>query len=166
MARKKKQSLSQTVVSVGASGLPAPVRSFLSNRLVSLGILLIAPVLFFFGILSVEWVDGWPKLHFNRQKAEAVAKQAAEKIEDINGKDSKSAEIARNALKVIGNLEGESNKSNSNAGNGLNLRFAENITQTAGSWFQPNPNPPPPAQGQSQFGNLTISGLLQPHGQQ
>lgn len=171
MARKKKQTLSQTVVSVGTTGLPAPLRGVLTNRLVSFAIILLMPLLFFFGIVSVEWVNGWPKLHFNQQRAEEVAKQAAEKLEDVSGKDSKTAELARNALSIIGNLENKSTQPTASGGssNDLTTRLAQDVTHVAESWFKSNTTnsgfslPSTTNNANSTQGSLTISGLLQPH---
>ncbi len=165
MARRKKLSMTQKMVSVGAAGLPSPVRQALSSRLLAPFVALIVPVLFFFGILSVEWVDGWPKLHFNRKRAEQVAKQAAEKIEDVSGKDSKSAELARGALKIIGDLEDTPGTTNPSS-NGLNLRLAENVTQAASGLFQQTTNQTGKNSPQSPYGNLPIPNWLQPQGGQ
>ena len=73
MARSKKKkhskSMSQKVISAGTSGLPSPIRSFLSGRLVAGLIVLCLPLLFISGIVSVDFQNGRPHLSFNRNKA-------------------------------------------------------------------------------------------------
>lgn len=84
MARsKKKKAFSQKVVGVATTGMPAPLRNFLTNRLVALLIVLVLPVLLAAGIVSIDWENGRPRLSFDRQKASEVKQNATEKIQEL-----------------------------------------------------------------------------------
>ncbi len=83
MGRAKKKSLSQKVVGLSTSGMPAPVQRFLSNRLISGLVLLLAPILLGFGIVSMDWENGFPRFSINREKAKEVTEKAAAKLHEI-----------------------------------------------------------------------------------
>ncbi len=83
MARSRKKALSQQVVGVATTGMPAPIRKFLGARITALLIVLITPVLFATGVVSLEWQNGRPKFAFNKQRAEEVKEETAHKIKDL-----------------------------------------------------------------------------------
>ena len=82
MARKKK-SLPQNVVGVATTGMPSPVRKFLAGRAIALLIVVIVPILFATGVISVRFENGRPKVTFNAQRAVEVREDAVDKVQDI-----------------------------------------------------------------------------------
>lgn len=90
MARSKKQAISQKVVNVATIGMPTPVRKFLGNRLIALLIVLLLPVLYATGVVSIEWRDGRPRLSFDRQRAAEVKMETAEKIHELRDEKSQN----------------------------------------------------------------------------
>jgi len=100
MARAKKKSVSQTVVGVATSGMPAPVQKLLGNRVIALLIVLSIPVMWATGLVTVEWENGQPKLTINQQKAAAAKEKAAAKLHDIREeRNGVSSEADHNAFR-------------------------------------------------------------------
>jgi hypothetical protein len=83
MAKSRKKSLSQQAVGVATMGMPAPARKILSSRIGALLVVIVIPVLFATGIISVQWENGRPKVSFNRERAVEVEQKAAQRIEAI-----------------------------------------------------------------------------------
>jgi hypothetical protein len=83
MARSKKKTLSQNVVNVATTGMPKPIRKVLGRRIVALLIVLLAPVLYASGIISIKWENGRPHFAVNRQRAAQVKQEATEKIQTL-----------------------------------------------------------------------------------
>lgn len=81
MARSRKKSTAQQIVGVATTGLPSPVRKFAGTKLMAGLIVLVVPILFLTGVVSVEWTDGRPHISFNRERAAEVREETAEKIE-------------------------------------------------------------------------------------
>ncbi len=105
MPRSKKKTLSQKVVSVGSVGMPASVQKLLGNRFVSLLVILIAPLLFAFGLVSLEWENGFPKLSVNRDKAEQVREQVVERAQELRESNAVEGFGEKNSLRVFTSLE-------------------------------------------------------------
>lgn len=80
MARSRKKSVSQNLVGLATTGMPEPARKMLGNRLIAKLLILVLPVLFATGILSLQWVNGRPSVQFHRDRAEQVEKRAAERL--------------------------------------------------------------------------------------
>jgi hypothetical protein len=83
MARPKKKTLSQNVVSVATSGMPSPVRSVLGHRIVALLVVLALPILYMLGVVSIDWQNGRPHVSVDREKAAEVKEKASERIHEI-----------------------------------------------------------------------------------
>ncbi len=96
--KKSKKTLSQQVVSAGASGMPEPVKNFLGTRVVAGLIVLCVPLLLYSGIFSVDFENGRPHFSFNKEKAQEVESLAAEKIHDLRGEDQGFTTNASEAL--------------------------------------------------------------------
>ncbi len=97
MARSKK-ALSQKVVSAATTGMPSPIRRFLSSRIIALLIVLILPVLYLTGVVSVEWQNGRPRLNFNRQRAQEVREETASTIHKLKKEADKGQGVLQNVL--------------------------------------------------------------------
>lgn len=94
MARSKKKSTSQKIVGVATTGMPSPVRKLLSGKLIAALIVLIVPLLFATGVLSVEWQNGRPKFSLNRERASELRETTAEKVDELRdefGNERKSS---------------------------------------------------------------------------
>lgn len=83
MARTKKKTLSQKVVGTAAMGMPGPAKKILASRIGALLIVIVVPILFATGIVSVKWENGRPKVSFNRERAAEVKQEAAQKIDTL-----------------------------------------------------------------------------------
>ncbi len=83
MARSRKKTLSQKIVTTATTGMPSPIRKSLGNRFVSFLIVAAVPVLLVTGVLSVDWQTGRPRLSINRERAVEVEHEAAEKIQGL-----------------------------------------------------------------------------------
>ena len=90
--------MSQKVVSAGTTGLPSPVRRFLSGRIVAGLIVLCLPLLFISGIVSVDFENGRPHLSFNRDKAKEAKELAEDKIQELQGQGSGFVDQASDAM--------------------------------------------------------------------
>ena len=82
MARKKK-TLSQNVVDVATTGMPAPVKKFLGGRIVALLIVVGAALLLATGTLQVKWENGRPSISINKQRAAEIKQQAVTKVKQL-----------------------------------------------------------------------------------
>jgi len=83
MARRRKMTLSQRVVSAGTVALPGPVRSVATNRRVASLIVICLPILLAMGVVSLDWENGFPSFSFNHDRAAEVKREATEKLEEI-----------------------------------------------------------------------------------
>ena len=83
MARSRRKTVPQQVVDVATTGLPAPAKKILGNRLVALLIVTVFPVLLALGVVSVNWQNGRPSFSVNRQRAAEVGKTAREDIQEL-----------------------------------------------------------------------------------
>lgn len=106
MARSKKTSLSQKAVSVGTIGMPKPLRKILTGRIIAFLIVLIIPILFATGLVSVTWKSGIPKLSINQQKASEIKETASQKIQELRDKSSPSQPAATDPLRTISDQAG------------------------------------------------------------
>ena len=96
--KKHSKSMSQKVISAGTSGLPSPIRSFLSGRIVASLIVVCLPLLFISGIVSVDFQNGRPHLSFNRDKAKEAKVMAEDKIHELQGQESGFVDQASDAM--------------------------------------------------------------------
>jgi hypothetical protein len=111
MARSRKKSMSQSIVSAATAGMPQPARKVLGNRLVAKILIIAVPVLFATGILSLQWVNGRPSVQFNRDRAQQIEKRASEKIGTLRDEiaerrksgTSRAAEAGERISKVLQN---------------------------------------------------------------
>jgi len=106
MAKSKKTTLSQKAVSVGTIGMPKPVRKILTGRIIAFVIVLIIPILYATGVVSVTWKNGIPKLSINQQKAGEIKQQATQRIQDLGGKNNTSQPGAIDPLRNLSNQSG------------------------------------------------------------
>ena len=83
MGRSNKKSLSQTVVAVGTTGMPSPVRKILGTRVIASVIVVSVPVLIATGLVSVTFESGYPRLTINQPRAAEVKQEVTEKIHDL-----------------------------------------------------------------------------------
>jgi hypothetical protein len=105
-SKKSKKTIAQKLVNVGTTGMAAPAKNFLGNRLVAGLIVLIVPILFVTGIVNVEFENGRPHVSFNKQRAKEVKHNVAEKIQDIRGDEKTLGSQASAALgKLVGHQE-------------------------------------------------------------
>jgi hypothetical protein len=81
MARSRKKTLGQQVVGAAAIAMPAPVQRVVGSRWGARLILLVAPLLFIAGVLTVDWSDGMPKIRVNRQRAQEVRQKIVSEVE-------------------------------------------------------------------------------------
>mgnify|MGYP001180286337 CR=1 FL=1 len=95
MGRSRKKAISQHVVDAATIGLPSPIRDFLGGRLVALLIVVGFPVLYFSGVLSINWENGRPRLSINQQRAAEVTDQAVEHFESLHGESTPKSGTAR-----------------------------------------------------------------------
>ena len=102
MARSKKKAISQQVVGVATTGMPSPVRKFLGSRIIALLIVIVTPILFATGVVSIDWQNGRPKLSFNRQRAKEVRKETANQIEDLREEAGHDPGVLEGVLSDIG----------------------------------------------------------------
>ena len=84
MTKRTKRSISQKVVGIGTSGMPAPVRKVLSNRIMAALVVVTVPVLFATGLLVVDWGNGIPTLSIDRHRASEAKAEATEKIKELS----------------------------------------------------------------------------------
>ncbi|MCU0983127.1 MAG: endonuclease/exonuclease/phosphatase family protein [Pirellulaceae bacterium] len=84
MARSRKKSTTQHLLSVATAGLPAPVGQLVSSRFgPPLILLLLGGGLLGTGIVSVQWTDGRPSVAVDRERASEVKQAVAKKISSI-----------------------------------------------------------------------------------
>lgn len=105
MSRSKKQSLSQRAVGAASLALPAPLRAMATNRVVASLIVMSLPVLLATGVVSLEWKDGMPSLSFNRQRAQEVRREAAEKVQEYRAEHG-GAPVAGAILPALAGAQG------------------------------------------------------------
>lgn len=82
-ARKKKQTVTQTLVGFAALGLPAPVRQLLGRPVISFLAAMGLIVAIATGLVFVKWEDGVPHLSINEEKAAEAKQRAAARIEEF-----------------------------------------------------------------------------------
>ena len=105
-SKKSKKSIAQKVVNVGTTGMPSPAKRFLGNRLIAGLIVLVVPLLFVTGIVTVEFQNGRPHVYFNKQRANEVENNVADKIHDIRGDEKTLGNKASDAFgKLVGHQE-------------------------------------------------------------
>ena len=83
MARTKKKTLSQNVVDVATTGMPAPVKKLLGGRIVALLIVVGGALLFATGTLQVKWENGRPSISLNKQRAAEIKQEAVTKVKQL-----------------------------------------------------------------------------------
>jgi hypothetical protein len=81
MARSKKKTPAQQVMSVAAIALPAPVRDAVVSRWGARISLIVAAALLASGILTVQWTDGKPHVEVNRERAQQAEHLLEERAE-------------------------------------------------------------------------------------
>lgn len=85
MAKSRKKTLGQQVVGAATIAMPTPIQQVAGSRWGSRLILLLTPLLFLGGIVTVNWSDGVPHLQINRERAQEVGHNIVDKIEDGAG---------------------------------------------------------------------------------
>ena len=80
---KKKKTVSQKMVGVATSGMPAPLRKVLGGRLVALLIVVAVPLLLATGVVSVKWENGRPKISVNQQRAAQVKEAVRHEVDHL-----------------------------------------------------------------------------------
>ena len=88
MARsRKKKTVSQTIVGVATTGMPQPVKRVLGGRLAAgMIVLIIVPLLYFSGVVTVKWENSRPRIAVNRERVAQVWQMATDQIDDLRGK--------------------------------------------------------------------------------
>jgi hypothetical protein len=90
--KKKKQSLSQNLVGLAASGLPSPIRNFLSRPIISIIVVVGFIASIATGLVFVTWENGVPHLSVNEKKAAEAKQRASARIEEFRkGQPNSSA---------------------------------------------------------------------------
>ncbi len=168
MARAKKSSLSQQLVGVGTTGMPAPVQKVLRGRLMSKLVILVIPVLFACGLLNLNWENGFPSFSVNREKVAEVKQEAAVRIDQYRHEGQAEHGMQINPLRSFGDNNHDSGFFNQPAGNPLlDANVAERIAEAPGKFFGELTHadaPSKPAaepEKNSLFGNGPISNLKQ-----
>jgi hypothetical protein len=87
-ARTKKTTVSQKLVGVGTIGMPKPVRNVLRTRIVASLIVLVVPILWATGLVSVSWNHGIPKLSINQQKTSQIKQDASDRFQELRYQES------------------------------------------------------------------------------
>ncbi len=89
MARKRKRraTLAQSIIGVATVGMPAPVRSALSNPLVSTLVMIAAPILLVTGVVTVQWDSGLPQISIDQQRASEIKAQAKDSLQKLREKE-------------------------------------------------------------------------------
>lgn len=158
-SRKKKKSVSQTIVGVATTGMPKPVRGFLGNRLVASGIVLALPVLALTGIVSVDWQGGRPKLSIDEERAaevkqnlHEVKEQVAERIEAFRAGETVDGPPLGNFVPA---LRRDQDSALSERPDWLNFedaadRIAERVTEVSDRLRQEAEEPAPPEEKTAQ----------------
>jgi hypothetical protein len=78
---KKKKTLTQHALGLAAPLLPAPVAKVAGTRWGSRLLILLLPVLFATGVLTVSWNNGFPTVNFDRARALIVGQQVGERVQ-------------------------------------------------------------------------------------
>ncbi len=105
MARSKKSTLSQQLVGVGVSGMPAPVQKVLRGRFASKLVLLVIPLLCACGLLTLNWENGFPSFTVNREKVAEVKQEAAERIQEYRHEGQPEHGMQLNPLRSLGSTD-------------------------------------------------------------
>lgn len=87
MARsRKKKTVSQTIVGVATTGMPQPVKRVLGGRLAAgMIVLIIVPLLYFSGVVTVKWENSRPRIAVNRERVAQVWQMATDQIDNLRG---------------------------------------------------------------------------------
>lgn len=104
MARSRKKTTTQRLLSAATAGLPAPVGQLVSSRFgAPLILLLLGGGLIGTGIVSVQWSNGRPSVAVDRQRAGEVEQAVAKKIGEIRGKQTEpgSESSVRDAIREL-----------------------------------------------------------------
>ena len=89
MARSRKKTTTQRLLSAATAGLPAPVSQLVSSRAgPPLILLLVGAGLLGTGVVTVKWTDGRPSVAVDRERASEVKQAVAKKISSIRGKQA------------------------------------------------------------------------------
>ena len=102
MGRSTKKTMSQNIVNVATTGMPSPVRKYLGGRIASLLIVLTIPVLLTTGVVSINWVNGRPRLSVDEQRAAEVKSSAAETLEQVADELAEDQPDLANRVKRLG----------------------------------------------------------------
>lgn len=81
--RTSRRTTSQRAASLIALALPAPVQRIADTRIGSLLMMVGFPVMLVFGLLNVTWVDGFPTITFNRNKAAELKNAASQHFNEL-----------------------------------------------------------------------------------
>jgi len=93
MARRgRKSSYTQKVVGLATVGMPAPVQKVATSRWGARVLIVVVPVLFATGVLTISWTGLLPSFSVNGQRAAVVGEQvkteaikAAERVKQYGG---------------------------------------------------------------------------------
>lgn len=102
MARSKRKTMAQEVVSTAAIGLPAPVRSVVATRWGAPLAIAIVLGLLGTGVATVNW-DGWvPHLKIDRQRAAEVRETIQEEVHTLASKAGEPAQPEQRPVEKLG----------------------------------------------------------------
>jgi|GEM_PF-1461760 len=109
MARRKKRkpTLSQCLVGVATTGMPAPLRSVLGSRLGSTLVLIALPILLITGVVSVQWNSGVPQVSIDRQRAKELEARAVDSLQKLRDKENGLLSLRPGSLFGQGTVEPE-----------------------------------------------------------
>ena len=80
MASRKK-TVTQRAMGLAAPVMPAPVAEVMRTRWGSRLFILLLPILFATGVLTISWNNGIPTVNFDRAKALILGQQVGQKVE-------------------------------------------------------------------------------------
>lgn len=76
----KKKTVAQRAVGLAAPVLPAPVAKVVGTRWGARLFILVVPILFATGVLTVSWNNGIPTLNFDRARAWMLGQQVGQQV--------------------------------------------------------------------------------------
>lgn len=77
----RKKTMSQRAVGLAAVAMPAPVAKVAGTRWGSRLFILLLPILFATGVLTISWNNGIPSVNFDRARAWVVGQHVGQQVE-------------------------------------------------------------------------------------
>jgi hypothetical protein len=80
-AKSKKKDAAQQIMGVASIAMPGPAREIVTSRWGARLSLVVVAVLVASGILSLQWVDGKPRVKVDRERAAEVEHNLEQRVE-------------------------------------------------------------------------------------